>query len=190
MEFATNFKKHPRKQESFTKTKQPVYKVKFDTKTGERTLEIEKEIDIYEKIQEYKDECNISNILKRYNLDMFQQLKKEEEQLIDLTNLPENLMETMAIIDRAKHAFDMQSTAIKDKFGNDFKKFIAASENGQLATLLNQELKVSAEKFDTSKMANYQGQALVQHKETIETAQPTQVQQPQSNYSTGGNLNV
>lgn len=147
MEFTTMFKHHPRKGENFSKRLIPSYKVNINKKTGERELVVDKEIDVYEKIQEYRDEVQISNILKRYDLDMLKQLKDDEQQLIDLTNMPENLMETMAVIDSAKYAWERQSKELKAKFDNDFNKFIASSENGQLATMLNSELKTQVEKF-------------------------------------------
>ena len=197
MEFATNFKKHPRKRESFTNTKQKVYKVSVNKKTGERELVVDKEVDIYEKIQEYREEVKISNILQRYDLDMLKQLKKDEEQLIDLTNMPENLMETMQAIDSAKYAWDRQSKVIKAKFDNDFNKFIASAENGQLATMLNNELKTSMDKFKLNNQANYvtpvkpAAQATTTQQQVITPMQePTQQVVQPTQQVTGGMTNV
>ena len=70
-----------------------------------------------------------------------------------MTNLPENLIETMAVIDNAKAIFDRQSTEIKQKFNNDFKQFIAGSENGQVVEMLNKELQT---KHVQKQMPTYQ----------------------------------
>lgn len=176
--FYTNYNKPERKPLSFSNTKQKVYKATTDSK-GIRHLMVDKEIDVYEKIQEYAEDTKITNLLQRYNLDMLSQLKDDKEQLIDLTNLPTNLMETMQIIDDAKYAWDRQSKDIKAKFNNDFKQFIAASETGQLAKLLNDELKVSAERFQTANMANFNAQStpLQSYPQQSTLFEPTPVQQ-------------
>lgn len=199
MEFYSNFNRPPRKPESFTNQKQAVYKAVSDKTTGQRKLVVDKEINVYDKIQEYAEETKITNMLQRYNLDMLKQLTDDKEQLIDLTNLPENLMETMAIIDDAKYAWDRQSKEIKDKFNNNFNEFIAASENGQLADLLNKELQVSAEKFKTQNMANFAQsninlQTYPQNVTTQPISSPQPVTQPvqttQTTTQQGVNLNV
>lgn len=199
MEFYSNFNRPPRKPEIFTNQKKAVYKAVSDKTTGQRKLVVDKEINVYDKIQEYAEETKITNMLQRYNLDMLKQLTDDKEQLIDLTNLPENLMETMAIIDDAKYAWDRQSKEIKDKFNNNFNEFIAASENGQLADLLNKELQVSAEKFKTQNMANFAQsnvnlQTYPQNVTTQPISSPQPVTQPvqaiQTTTQQGVNLNV
>lgn len=143
MKFYTPYDRSPRMQESFTNTKQKVYVKDIDKKTGERILREDVPVDIYDKIQEYAEETKISNLFKRYNMELSlkDNLKMDEAKIVDMTNLPENLIETMAVIDNAKAIFDRQSTEIKQKFNNDFKQFIAGSENGQVVEMLNQELK-------------------------------------------------
>ena len=153
--FYTQYNRSPRMQESFTKRKQKVYVEDIDTKTGERILREDIPVDIYDKIQEYAEETKISNLFKRYNMtiSLKDNLKFDEQKIVDMTNLPENLIETMAIIDNAKSIFDRQSTEIKQKFNNDFKQFIAGSENGQVVELLNKELQT---KHVQPKMPTYQ----------------------------------
>lgn len=146
--FYTLFSKPKRLSKAFTNTKQAVYKQELNKKTGERKLVKREEVDVYEKIQEFADETKISNILKKYQIDLFSKnLKEGEEKLIDLTNMPENLLETMTAIDNAKYLWERQSSKVKEKFNNDFRQFIAGSENGQLADILNKELKTSVERF-------------------------------------------
>ncbi len=178
MEFFTNYKRPPRMKENYTKQTQAVYKEEFDKKTGKRKLVKTEEINIVDKINEYAEETKISNILKKYNLDMIKQIAKDETKIIDLTNVPENLMETMAIIDNAKYVWERQSKELKAKFNNDFKQFIAGSENGQLANMLQEEIKTQATKFNLEHQANIQPtlketmiarqQELIQAKQEVE----------------------
>lgn len=156
MEFYSNTRRPPRMQETYSKQTQAVYKEEFDKKTGKRKLVKTEEINIVDKIQEYAEETKISNLLKKYNYDMIKQIAKNEEQIIDMTNMPENLMETMAVIDNAKYIWERQSKELKAKFNNDFKQFIAGSENGQVAKLLQEELKTQATKFNLEHQANIQ----------------------------------
>ena len=153
MDFLPNTRRTPRMRENHTKTTQTVYKESVDKETGRRILVKESEIDVVEQIQEYAEEVKISNILKRYGLQIGQTLKNDEEKLIDLTNVPENLIETMQIIDDAKATWDRQSKEVKQKFNNDFKQFIAGSENGQIVDMINEELKTQHEQ---RKMPSYQ----------------------------------
>ncbi len=160
MEFYSNTRKPARIREKFDNQYQTVYRAEIDKKTGERRLVEDKKVNIYDKIQEYAEETKISNILKNYNLDMLETLKDKEQKIIDITNLPENLMETMAVIDTAKGVWDAQAKEIKAKFNNDFKQFIAASENGQLANLLENELKTARAKFTPEVQAQMQAQPI------------------------------
>lgn len=140
MEFYSNTRRTPRMQETFTNKEQQVYKTKIDPKTGKRILSKTEKVNIYDQIQEYAEEVKLSNIIQRYGINTNKQLENSEQKLIDLTNIPENLIETMAIIDNAKQIWDKQSKEIKQKFNNDFKQFIAGSENGQIVNILNQQL--------------------------------------------------
>lgn len=143
MEFYTPYNRAPRMQEVFDKREQKVYVEDIDTKTGKRIMREDVPVDIYDKIQEYAEETKISNLFKRYNMTLAlkDNLKFDEGKIIDMTNMPENLTEIMATIDNAKAIFERQSAEIKQKFNNDFKQFIAGSENGQLVNILNEELK-------------------------------------------------
>lgn len=153
MEFYSNTRRTPRMRENYTKREQTVYKETTDKETGRRILVPDGSVDVVEKIQEYAEEVKISNILKRYGIQLQQSLRNDEAKMIDLTNIPENLIETMQIIDDAKAMWDTQSKEVKQKFNNDFRQFIAGSENGQIVNMLNEELKTQHEQ---KKMPSYQ----------------------------------
>ena len=154
MNFYSMYNRPERKREKFYNQEKVVYKATYD-KNGVRSLKVDKKVNIYEKIQEFANDVSLSSIFSKYGLNVYDQLKQSEEQLVDLTNLPTNLMEVMTVIDDAKYAFDRQSKEVKQKFNNSFKEFIAASETGKLAQVLNDEIKVSAERFKTENMAHF-----------------------------------
>lgn len=176
MEFYSFSRRPARKGEIFDNRKQAVYRKEIDRKTGERRLVKDREVDVYDKIQEYAEETKLSNILARYNVNMLQKVKEGETQFVDLTNLPENLLETMTIIDNAKYLWERQSKDLKAKFDNDFKKFIAGSENGQIMKILTEELKVNQERFNTANQANYVAPTI---KPEVPTTQVTPTVQPE-----------
>lgn len=153
-EFYSNTRKPSRKREDFTNRLQPVYRKEIDKKTGETRLVKDRDVDIFEKIQAYAEETKLSNILSRYNVNMLQRVKDGETQMVDLTNLPDNLLEAMVTIDNAKYLWERQSPDFKVQFDNDFRKFIAGSENGQIMDILTKQFNVAKEKFDVSKQAN------------------------------------
>lgn len=170
MNFYSMYNRPERKREKFDNQEQVVYKASYD-KNGVRSLKVDKKVNIYEKIQEFANDVSLSSIFSKYGLNVYDQLKQSEEQFVDLSNLPTNLMEAMNVIDEAKYAFDRQSKEVKQKFNNSFKEFIAASETGKLAQVLNDEIKVSSERFKTDNMAYFDASKvnLVSH----------QVQEPQ-----------
>ena len=137
MEFYSNTRRPPRMAEKFTNREQVIYKEITNPKTGVRELVEKERVDIVDKIMEYKDEVTLSNMLNKYRVDLASQVRNEEERFIDLTQLPENLIETMATIDNAKELWDNQSPELKKEFNNNFREFLAGTENGKLVELVN-----------------------------------------------------
>ena len=78
------------------------------------------------------------------------------------------------IIDDAKALWDTQSKEVKLKFNNDFKQFIAGSENGQIVNMLNEELKT---KHEQQKMPSYQDILATMQKQNEMIANLTAVKQ-------------
>lgn len=184
MEFYTNFKKPPRKQETFTNQMQKIYEEKIDSKTGKRKLIEKEEINIVDKIQEYAEETKISNLIAKYNADMIKQIAMDEEKIIDLTNLPQNLAESLSIIDEAKKIWNNQSVELKQKFNNDFNQFVAGAENGQLTKILQEKLNTEITKFNIESQAN-----LTQEKRETIAAQQQEILKQQEQLK-GESINV
>lgn len=141
MKFFSQWNRAARKQEAFTNREQIIYKERTNPKTGIRELVEKERVDIVDKINEYKDEVTLSNMLQRYRLDLASQVRNDEERFIDLSQLPENLIETMSVIDNAKELWDNSSVQLKKEFNNNFREFLAGTENGKLVEIVNKHTK-------------------------------------------------
>lgn len=161
-----------RKQEKFDNKYQVEYKKEINKQTGKVKLVEKNKVNIYDKIQEYAEETKLSSILQRYNVSMLSQLKDSETELIDLTNMPENLLETMTAIKNAEYLWERQSTKTKAEFNNDFRQFVASFENGKMAQMLQKEAGTKTEQF-TKDVQNTAGLKPTQTNQVTQTAQTT-----------------
>lgn len=147
-----------------------------DEKTGERKLVKDKKVDIYEKIQLYKEETNIKTLIERMDLKKQIERIKEEDQVISLVGVPENLMEMLNIISKQKQTWNAQTKEFKQNFGNSFEKYIAASETGELYEYLTKNGKKAKEQTaqETMLQAMPQAVAAMYTQPTVQqTVQPT-----------------
>lgn len=118
---------------------QEVYQEVLD-KEGKTKLKVIEKVNVYEKIQESKDSVILANLLETYKLKVNENnLTKLDETVLDLTNLPENLSETLNLIDNAKLVFDQTPGEIKSFFNNNFSEFLQGAQNGTLTSLLNEK---------------------------------------------------
>ena len=170
MEYYSHNNRPGRKREKFDNKYQVEYKKEINKQTGKVKLVEKNKVNVYDKIQEYAEETKLSNILKRYNVSMLSQLKDSETELIDLTNLPENLLETMTAIKNAEYLWERQSTKTKAEFNNDFRQFIASFENGKMAQMLQKEAGTKTEQFTKE----VQQTAGLKPTQTTTTTTPTQ----------------
>lgn len=136
--FYTAYQKPTRKQQDFSNQYQQTYRIERDKKTGTRKIVEDTKINIYDKIQEGFEEVKIKNQIQKYDINTQERLKVDKEKIIDLTEVPENLCESMNIIANAKSIFERQSKEVKKMFNNDWQEFIAASEDGRLKNLIKQ----------------------------------------------------
>ena len=140
MEFYTQWKRPKRKREDFSNENMKTYKKKINKETGKKELVIDKTINIREKIKEYTDEVSITKTIEKYNLNPIESLKKQEGKIIDLTNVPENLMEMQNEILKAKEIWNGLSKKTKMDFDNNINIFLASSENGKLTNYIQEKL--------------------------------------------------
>lgn len=113
---------------------EPEYEEMIDAKTGKMILEKTGEIDIVEKIQTSKEACLLDNIIKKYNIDLKKEYKQVVEDTInDLTELPDNFIDTMNFIKKAQEVFNQAPSELREKYNNNVNEFILTEKNNQKA---------------------------------------------------------
>lgn len=118
---------------------EPEYEEVINNKTGKTELKKTGETNVYDKIQESKESALLENIIKKYKIDINENnLTKIEETINDLTNLPDNLIDNLNIINQAKQTFEQSPQEVKQFFNNNFNEFLAGSENGTLNSLIKE----------------------------------------------------
>lgn len=96
---------------------------------------------IYEKIQQFKDECDIKNILNRC-MDGDYSMLRTGGQYGDFSNLPKSLNELQAFNKQAEMNFMKLPKEIRNEFDNDYGTFCYEIEKGTAKEKLEKHLKV------------------------------------------------
>lgn len=105
------------------------YKERYD-EYGHAYLEEVGKVDVYEKIQSHKEECDISCILAKYAAGD-QTVMNRPGYYIDTTVLPQNITEYMNLMNEQREKFNALPLDIKQKFGNSFEEWAASAGNKQ-----------------------------------------------------------
>lgn len=117
--------KPERKPTPAGKTEEPVFKERYD-ENGVAYLVQTGVINTYEKIQSYKDECDINAILARYaNGD--ESALAMPAYYIDTTRLPTSYTEWLNKRNELQERFNSLPLNIREKFGMDFNQWAAAA---------------------------------------------------------------
>lgn len=141
---------------------QEVYQEVLD-KEGKTKLKVIEKVNVYNKIQESKDSVVLANLLETYKLKVNENnLTKLDETVLDLTNLPKNLSETLNVIDNAKLVFDQTPGEIKSFFNNNFNEFLQGAQNGTLTSLLNEKYNRKTKTVPQEQVAQPQVQVVTQ----------------------------
>lgn len=88
--------------------------------------------DWYGYIQSHKDSVDIHKILERCALiDDYSMLNRVPTTFMDVTDMPKNLAEAFSMVKDAENYFNLMPTTIKEKYDNNYLKFISdiGSEN-------------------------------------------------------------
>lgn len=102
---------------------EPVFELKVNDK-GEQELVKVGETNNREKIQQYKDECDIGQILARAAIDPTV-LNQREVFYADVTEMPKSLAEAQSMIISIKKEFDKMPPEERAKFDYSVEKYIA-----------------------------------------------------------------
>lgn len=92
---------------------------------GVKSLVEDSEIDSYEGIQAYKDECDIKNIIARANAGDETALHQRIGEYLDTTIMPKTLAEAQNMVIQAEQEFKKLPMNIREKFNHSPEQFIA-----------------------------------------------------------------
>lgn len=104
---------------------EPEYKERYDDR-GQPYLEKVGEVDTYEKIQSYKDECDVMAILSRYAAGDESVLAKPGW-YIDTSKLPQTYTEYLNLMKEKREQFDQLPLAIRAKFNMNVEEWMATA---------------------------------------------------------------
>lgn len=104
---------------------QPQYKERYD-KDGKPYLEKVGEINLYEKIQSYRDEVDPMSILARYAAGDTT-VMANPGWYIDTSKLPANYIEWRNMMNEQKEKFNELPLEIRNKFNNSFDQWAATA---------------------------------------------------------------
>lgn len=92
---------------------------------GVRSLIEDSEVNTYEAIQAYKDECDIKNIIARANAGDETALHQRITEYLDTTIMPKTLAEAQNMVIQAEQEFKKLPLSIREKFNHSPEQFIA-----------------------------------------------------------------
>lgn len=108
---------------------EPEYKERYD-ENGKAYLEQVGEVDTYEKIQSYRDECDVMSILSRYAAGD-QTVMSNPGWYIDTTKMPTTYTEYLNLMNEQREKFDQLPIEIRMKFNNNFNEYMATAGEEQ-----------------------------------------------------------
>ena len=94
------------------------------TKDGKKELVMVGKTNIYDKIQEGREDTEIQNILMHLANGDLSVLRQQQPQYIDSTTLPKSLMEANNIVIKAKQEFEKMPKEVREKFDYDPELYI------------------------------------------------------------------
>ncbi len=108
---------------------------------GVKSLVEDSEVDTYEAIQAYKDECDIKNIIARANAGDDTALHQRITEYMDTTIMPKTLAEAQNMVIQAEQEFKKLPLNIREKFNHSAEQFIAELGTAAWAEKCGIELK-------------------------------------------------
>ena len=114
----------------------PQYVLKVNSE-GVKFLVKEKDINIYDEVQVFKDECSIYNIIRRYELGDTSVLNRVSSSYVDTLGQPKTMQEALNLAVKLKNNFSSFKPEVQSAFGNDFNKFLVSIADGSAAEILS-----------------------------------------------------
>lgn len=104
-----------------------IYKPEYD-KNGHYELKKDGKENIYEKIQSWSDSCDLALLMKKFENGDYSALNKTTPVFLDATDFPTTYMEMFNRLQEAEDNFGQLPTDIKEKFNNNFREYLAQSQ--------------------------------------------------------------
>lgn len=117
--------KPPREPQEPGNRMQPHYRQKYD-ENGHPYLIKDGETDVYAIIQSHKDECDINALLARYAAGDMGVIHPGAV-YADISNIPENIIEMINLINGNREKFNALPAKIKELFGNSYERWAATA---------------------------------------------------------------
>lgn len=128
---------------------EPVFELKHDDK-GDIELVKTGETNIYEKIQQYADECDISQILAKAVIDPTI-LNQREGFYADMTEMPKTLGEAQNMILSMQKEFDTLPVETRAKFDYSMEKYVAQFGSKEWADAMGYTQEIAQDIKETTK---------------------------------------
>lgn len=123
---------------------------------GEEEFYIDHKTNVYEKIQAFKEECEIENILARcIETGDYSALERAQGSYMDISEMPNNIFEAHQKIKEAEETFNQLPLEIRSKYDNNFNKYLLdfGSENW-MKNMMIEEPKKETETYEKEKVEN------------------------------------
>lgn len=128
---------HEYAQNNFSKYIE-VYEDLINKRSGKIETTVTDREDFYEKIQSHKDSQLLESIIKRYEIDIDKkQVKEIEQDIVDMTAIPQTITEAYSMIKQIENDFDERPSQIKKIFNNNIGEYIAGIQDGRLKQALD-----------------------------------------------------
>lgn len=128
------------------------YQGRFDD-DGVLVLDKVGEEDFQEYIQSFAESVDINTIIAKYGAGDTSVLERVQGFYFDATSVPDNMAELLNKLNRAEEGFEKLPPEFKEKYGNDFNRFLCTFDPSDLVPDLdqfNQEVLKEEEKSDES----------------------------------------
>lgn len=106
--------------------------------------------DLQEMYDAQRSSCDMSVLVERYLAGDLSALNRANPMFLDLLGAPQSLMEAYQIQFRAHDAFDTLPASVREKFDNDFNKFIAGAGSPEWFDALKIDQNKVEKEVDTS----------------------------------------
>lgn len=124
----------------------PKYQGRVDKITGQIEL-VEVGLDPwYERIQSYKDMCDVNRIVMRYMSGEVDILNQVQGVFADFSVAPRDLASAYRELKDAEIAFDMLPADVKQRFGNSFYSWLSSSGSAEWYSAMSSESTSGVEK--------------------------------------------